>query len=76
MTHIQYKYTKEKLESIGHLNPPIEQFAKYVKIMYQSLCDEQGFLCENEMLDRIVNDIAINRLSKTIVKQLLLWEEN
>ena len=74
MTPIQYNIAKEKLYSIWHLNPPIEQIAKYLKIMHHSLCDENGFLCEGEILAKMVNDTSAIGLSKTQIKQLLSEE--
>ncbi len=75
MTPIQYNNAKEDISSIRHLNPPIEEIAKYVNIMYQSLCQEWGLLCKQDILVKLVNDLALIGFSETKIKQLLLWEE-
>ena len=71
MTLIQYNKAKENLSSILYLNPPIEQIAKYLNIMYKSLCEEWGFLCRSEVIAKIVNDIAEIGLPISQVKQFL-----
>ena len=75
MTPIKYSEAKEKLESNGPINPPIEQIVKYVNLMYKSLYEEWGFLCKNEILAKLVHDTAIIGLSRSQINQLLLWEE-
>ena len=71
MTISQYDSSKEKLYHIWFLNPPVDQIAKYLNIMYDSLSDEWGFLCEKEIIAKIVNDATAIGLSKTTIRQLL-----
>jgi len=44
--------------------------------MHNALIKEKGFLCEKEIISRIVNDTIEIGLSKAKIKQLLLLGEN
>ena len=72
----QYNKAKETLNEIWYLEPTVEQISKYLNLMYQSLCENWGFLCKKEILAKIVNDTTTIGLSKTKIRQLLLWEKN
>ena len=74
MTPIQYNIVKDTLSSILPLNHPIEQIAKYVIVMHKLLHDEWGFLCEQDILTKLVDDTAIIGLSRSQIKQLLMEE--
>jgi len=76
MTSHQYNKSKEILYDIWYLNPSADQITKYLNLMYQSLCEDRGFLSKKEILAKIVNDTTTLGLSKTKMKQLLLWEKN
>jgi hypothetical protein len=76
MTINHYNKSKDSLSYIWYLNPSADEIAKYLNLMYQSLCKEYGFLCKKEILAKIVNDTTTLGLSKTKMKQLLLWEKN
>ncbi len=74
MTPIKYKEAQERLFSTWDSNPPIEQISKYVNLMNQSLCEEWGFLCKQDILDKLVNDISMTGLSRSQINQLLKAE--
>ena len=76
MTLIQYNKAKEKLLSIWFLRPPINQIIKYLKLMYDSLYKQLGFLCKKDILNKISDDTAVLGLSKTKIRQLLLLGKN
>jgi len=70
---IEYEKKKEKLVSLCNIKPPIDQVVKYLKLMHKLLCKEWGSLCKQEMLENIVNDIAVALgLSKEQIQRLLL----
>jgi len=56
--------------------PTVEQIVKYLKLIHNALIKEKGFLCEKEIISRIVNDTIEIGLSKAKIKQLLLLGEN
>ena len=73
---IDYEQKKEKLLSLCDYKPPIDQIVKYLKLMHKLLCKEWGYLCKQEIIDKIVNDVgsAIG-LSKEQTRRLLLEED-
>ena len=68
----QYNKAKEKLFFIWYLEPSIEQIAKYVNLMYKSLCEEWGFLCRREIIAKIFNDTAEIGLPISKIKEFLI----
>jgi hypothetical protein len=72
---IEYEKIKGKLLSFCGLNPPIEPIIIHLKLMYELLCKEFGFLCRQEIIDKIASDTATEiRLSKKQIQRLVLKE--
>jgi hypothetical protein len=69
-----YIKSKKKLRSIYYLNPTVEDIAICIKLMHKALEDELGTLCNQEILEKIVNDVAELGISKEQVYQLLQME--
>jgi hypothetical protein len=72
---IEYEKLKEKLLFLHDFKPSIEQNVKCLKLMYELLCKELGFLSEQEIIDKIFIDTAAEiRLSKKQIQRLVLKE--